>query len=286
MAPQDATAQAGGPKTEPTGDGIQKGGFTPKAREILDSLDEGHRAVLEGELRQKEQFVSSERQRLATEVQMSTVLKNWLRDPEFQRFVKAKEAGSTPTFYRSELGLSNQNAATNNQDDPVTVSTGTVEEVLEAPGPTPQQATADNKGLLSRMDALDSRLSAHDERARDATIEEFVGTHSDYEQYLPGMQKIKAELPAATLLQMYTLAKEEAQRGQAETSQAGGEPQQQTPSAPATPPAISEQPPLAVGVQSESPSPERPQAKTIAEAWEQSKEELGIKGPIRLEFTH
>lgn len=283
----DGSAGGGGPsqtETEPASRGIQPGGFSPEAMQVLDSLPKEQRAVVEQELQQKENFVKSQRQRFQTEIQKAGVLDVWLKDPLFQRFVKARDSRDLPTFFRDELGRTTTSPS-QNKDTEADQETDAGGSAADTERNESRETASVDSAVQQRLDELDSRVQSHDERQKQAELDAFAKRHPDYEPLLPAMQLARNRLgQGAGLEDLYQIAKAESPSGTAEATQDGGvKPQQATEEPAASPSNSDEQPAPAVNARTGA-QPAKKQATTVEEAWEQSKEDLGIKGPIQFQY--
>lgn len=280
----DGTSQAtgdepgAGPQESQSANGVQPGGITPKVAEALAGLDPASRAIVEEDIRQRNRYLTSERQRLAQDVQLGNALKALLKDSQFQKYMHARESGDVVTFFRSELEASGQlrdlTEPENNSMDP-----GDPADPEEA-GDTTMTPNREVQELQARLAQLEQQsVAERQQRELDA----FVANHSDWEDHLPAMQKIRAEYPDLDLERTYRLAKLDVQQGLA-TLAAEESPQQQAAASTAETSDTST-PDIDSGRDAAGTTVKTGKRDAFTQAWDQAKKNLGLEGEVKVQFS-
>ena len=285
MATQDATAASGQPGSssqDPKAtQGIGKGGITPKVQAVLDGLNPEQRSVIEGDINQRNQFLSAQRQTDSRLKQLGGILQGFLKDPQFEKYVEAREQGDVGQFFLDELKSSgrlpqNQEPVDNQTD--VGDSPPLEEGVMSSDAQLDPKVKQTIEALESRVDHLAQALTEKEHAAVSAA---FQDAHPDWKDWVTKMQTVNTNVleKGLSLEDMHYLASREAQ-GSVAADPAGGElSQQATASEETAQPAPSHEPTEA------QPDAKPPgHARSVHEALAQAKETLGIEGDLKVVF--
>lgn len=263
-------------------EGLQKGGITPAVNEAMAALPPQQQEVIKDHLASQNKYITETRQKLAQQqgqlqrdVQMSGVLKELMKDSEFNEYLQARQKGSLSTFYREKAGAPQSN---NTQ-----TAESSLNEFEEELTPNRSSDSAIPNDLEQRVRAMEYQRQ---QELAMQQMQEFEAKYPEYQSYLPMMHAVRSEMPTANLEQLYLVAKGKADQGQVPESQPGAEAEQITESsfngeneaaAPVSPP-----PP--VGAAAVSTPAEAP-AQSLHDAFQQAKEQMGIDGPVSFQTS-
>ncbi|MFQ5380011.1 MAG: hypothetical protein ACE5EF_00100 [Dehalococcoidia bacterium] len=260
--------------------GVRPGGITPQVEQALSQLPPGNRAIVEQDIAQRNRYLTAERQRLASDVKLAGVLRDLLKDRQFQGYMQAREKGDVTMFFRDELGIDGDAGGAGGGDN--LTEPGSEARPDSADGSPPQDDTV--RALQQQIHALEAKLGGWENQQRQAVVvselEEFQHAHPDYEDFLPAMTKIKQERYSSVempLEDLYLLARREVEQGLASLAPAAGAEPRQAPGTNQSPPATASQgtPPGKGGGRS----------RTLEEAWREAKRAHGIDGEVTLTFA-
>lgn len=217
-----------GPQDSKASNGVQPGGITPQVAKALEGLSPEARAVVEEDIAKRNRWVTAERQRLSSDVQLAGILRDFLKDPEFNRYVEARESDALETFYLDELKSRGKlPSREDSQDNQTDAGISALLEDADDPTGTPNLKLVEElKREVSELKAARQREVAERQQSQqEKMVQEFVQNHPDWEDYQPAMQQIAAKYGNALDLEAtYHLAKLEVDRnlassGSEDTSQ-------------------------------------------------------------------
>ena len=270
-----------GNTSDSTAEGLQRGGITPAVNQALAVLPPQQQEVVKEHLASQNKYITETRQKLSQQqgqlqrdVQMSGVLKELMKDSEFNEYLQARQKGSLSTFYREKSGTPQGN----NTPPPESDLNGFEEEL-------PQNSSS-GSAVPNDLELRVKAMEQQQQQARAyAEMQSFEAKYPEYQAYLPMMHAIKQELPTANLEHLFLVAKGKADSGEIVESQSGvetgqvhtdfsGENEATTPVSPPPP----------VGAASISTPAEAP-AQSLHDAFAQAKEQLGIDGPVSFQSS-
>ena len=262
-------------------EGLQKGGITPAVNQAMAALPSQQQEVIKDHLASQNKYITETRQRLSQQqsqlqrdVQMSGVLKELMKDSEFNEYLQARQKGSLSTFYREKVGTPQSN---NTQ-----IAESSLNEFEEELTPNRSSDSAIPNDLELRVKAMEQQQQ---QAQAYAEMQSFEQKYPEYQQYLPMMHAVKQELPNANLEHFFLVAKGKADSGETIESQSGvetrqvqndfnGENETTTPVSPPPP----------VGAAAVSTPAEAP-AQSVHDAFQKAKEAMGIDGPVTFQTS-
>lgn len=262
-------------------EGLQKGGITPAVNQAMAALPSQQQEVIKDHLASQNKYITETRQRLSQQqsqlqrdVQMSGVLKELMKDSEFNEYLQARQKGSLSTFYREKVGTPQSN---NTQ-----IAESSLNEFEEELTPNRSSDSAIPNDLELRVKAMEQQQQ---QAQAYAEMQSFEQKYPEYQQYLPMMHAVKQELPNANLEHLFLVAKGKADSGETIESQSGvetrqvqndfnGENETTTPVSPPPP----------VGAAAVSTPAEAP-AQSVHDAFQKAKEAMGIDGPVTFQTS-
>lgn len=264
---------------------LQGGGVTPQLEAALAKLPPGDAELVRQDIAQRnaaytksQQSLAAQKKALERDVQLAGVLRQCMKDPEFNEYLEARNNGQLSTYFRRKAGgaASGQDHSENQDNQIAHVA------LDEHGGEMSDQSspTGTDAELRRRVEMIERQAM---EAQKQAEIAAFTEKYPDYEEYLPVMQSLRQQLPGASLEHLYLVSEGMVKRGQSQASaQSQAEAQQEQTDHSAAP--ASSSPPLPVGEARTSSTPVGEGAFSMEEAFAQAKAELGIQGDVQLSF--
>lgn len=270
--------------------GVQPGGITPQLAEALEAANDPRlKSLVEEDIRQRNRYLTAERQRLSQDVQLSGIFRGMLQDSQFQRYMEAREKGDVAKFFRAELANSGDSTdreePENNRDD--SRAAETLEDSAESTGASDSREVRELRDRLAKLEAQQrEELQARQRQAQDAELNAFMEAHPDWEEYLPAMQKVSQEYPGLSLEKRYSLAKWEVEQGLASLATEDSQQQPEaSPDASASETSTPENSDSARDASRTTVPTGSKRERAFLEAFEKAKQSAGIDGPVAFEFS-